>query len=212
MLGLPYPGGPEVERAARGGDAKRFAFPRPMLGRARRQFLAVGIEDRGSQRGEPARAAGAAGHQRSLRRLPGGGAGIDRRPAERRLAAVSRTIRPAPRAGRRRRRRRQSGDPRRVAGRRRESADHADHSAARALHRQWRDDRLGRRRAAGAGHDRHDGRRRPARAGCSTPTPRRPPGSPTPARLIEWTRFHEHESEPRALLNLSPRARGEGAH
>ena len=33
MLGLPYPGGPEVERAAAGGDAKRFAFPRPMLGR-----------------------------------------------------------------------------------------------------------------------------------------------------------------------------------
>src|SRR6202035_4967667 len=34
MLGLPYPGGPEVERAASGGDARRFAFPRPMLGRS----------------------------------------------------------------------------------------------------------------------------------------------------------------------------------
>src|SRR5579871_4589846 len=28
MLGLPYPGGPEVERAAKHGDPARFAFPR----------------------------------------------------------------------------------------------------------------------------------------------------------------------------------------
>ena len=48
MLGLPYPGGPQVEHAARGGDPERFTFPRPMLGRAGRQFLAVGIEDRGA--------------------------------------------------------------------------------------------------------------------------------------------------------------------
>src|SRR5947209_12706701 len=33
MLSLPYPGGPEVERAAVNGDPRRFAFPRPMLGR-----------------------------------------------------------------------------------------------------------------------------------------------------------------------------------
>src|ERR671923_679896 len=32
MVGLPYPGGPEVERAAMGGDPLRFDFPRPMLG------------------------------------------------------------------------------------------------------------------------------------------------------------------------------------
>jgi len=31
MLGLPYPGGPEVERAARGGDPKAFDFPRSMM-------------------------------------------------------------------------------------------------------------------------------------------------------------------------------------
>ena len=140
---------------------ERFAFPRPMLGRAGRQFLAVGIEDRGAQRGQPARPAGAAGHQRSLRQLSGGGAGIDRRPAERRLAVVSRTVRPAARAGRRRRRRRQSGDPRRAAGCRRKGADHADHSAAGALHRQRRDDRLGRRGAAGARPGRYHGRRPP---------------------------------------------------
>ena len=32
MLGLGYPGGPEIERHARGGDPKRFDFPRSMLG------------------------------------------------------------------------------------------------------------------------------------------------------------------------------------
>jgi len=44
MLGLPYPGGPEVERAARDGDAKRFAFPRPMLGRADANFSLSGLK------------------------------------------------------------------------------------------------------------------------------------------------------------------------
>ncbi|MFL6505876.1 MAG: tRNA (adenosine(37)-N6)-threonylcarbamoyltransferase complex transferase subunit TsaD [Candidatus Udaeobacter sp.] len=32
MLGLRYPGGPEIERHARAGDPKRFDFPRSMLG------------------------------------------------------------------------------------------------------------------------------------------------------------------------------------
>ena len=53
-----------------------------MLGRAGCQFLAVGTEDRRAQRGQPADAAGAAGRQRSLRRLSGRGDRIDRRPAE----------------------------------------------------------------------------------------------------------------------------------
>jgi tRNA N6-adenosine threonylcarbamoyltransferase len=44
MLGLPYPGGPEVERAARGGDAVRFALPRPMLGRADANFSLSGLK------------------------------------------------------------------------------------------------------------------------------------------------------------------------
>lgn len=34
MMGLGFPGGPAVEAAARAGDARRFAFPRPMKGRA----------------------------------------------------------------------------------------------------------------------------------------------------------------------------------
>jgi tRNA N6-adenosine threonylcarbamoyltransferase len=44
MLGLPYPGGPEVERAAATGDPKRFAFPRPMLGRAEANFSLSGLK------------------------------------------------------------------------------------------------------------------------------------------------------------------------
>ena len=32
MVGLGYPGGPEIEKHARGGDPKRFDFPRSMLG------------------------------------------------------------------------------------------------------------------------------------------------------------------------------------
>ncbi len=56
------------------------------------------------------------------------------------------------------------------------AADHADHSAAGVVHRQRRDDRLGRRRAAGARPDRHHGRRRRARAGGSTKTRCAPPG------------------------------------
>jgi N6-L-threonylcarbamoyladenine synthase len=44
MLGLPYPGGPEVERAASLGDAKRFALPRPMLGRADANFSLSGLK------------------------------------------------------------------------------------------------------------------------------------------------------------------------
>ena len=31
MLGLPYPGGPEVEQCAKEGDPERFAFPRSMI-------------------------------------------------------------------------------------------------------------------------------------------------------------------------------------
>jgi N6-L-threonylcarbamoyladenine synthase len=44
MLGLPYPGGPQVEKAANGGDPTRFAFPRPMLGRADANFSLSGLK------------------------------------------------------------------------------------------------------------------------------------------------------------------------
>lgn len=44
MLGLPYPGGPQVERAADTGDPARFAFPRPMLGRPDANFSLSGLK------------------------------------------------------------------------------------------------------------------------------------------------------------------------
>lgn len=34
LIALPQPGGPSIERAAKSGDPKRFAFPRPLLDRA----------------------------------------------------------------------------------------------------------------------------------------------------------------------------------
>ncbi len=44
LMGLPWPGGPHVERLARDGDAKRFAFPRPMKGRAGCDFSFSGLK------------------------------------------------------------------------------------------------------------------------------------------------------------------------
>jgi N6-L-threonylcarbamoyladenine synthase len=44
MLGLPYPGGPEVERAALRGNPARFAFPRPMMGRPEPNFSLSGLK------------------------------------------------------------------------------------------------------------------------------------------------------------------------
>jgi len=44
MLGLGYPGGPEVERAAQNGDAARFDLPRPMLGRDNLDFSFSGLK------------------------------------------------------------------------------------------------------------------------------------------------------------------------
>ena len=44
MLGLPYPGGPEVERRAAAGDPKRFDLPRPMKGRPGCNFSFSGLK------------------------------------------------------------------------------------------------------------------------------------------------------------------------
>ena len=44
MLGLPYPGGPQVEIFAAKGDPARFDFPRPMHGRAKPDFSLSGLK------------------------------------------------------------------------------------------------------------------------------------------------------------------------
>ena len=53
----PIPAGRRSSDSRANGDPERFAFPRPMLGRPDAEFLAVRIEDRGAQRGQPADAA-----------------------------------------------------------------------------------------------------------------------------------------------------------
>lgn len=44
LLGLGYPGGPAVERAAATGDAARFKLPRPLKGRAGCDFSFAGLK------------------------------------------------------------------------------------------------------------------------------------------------------------------------
>jgi N6-L-threonylcarbamoyladenine synthase len=44
LLGLPYPGGPAIEAAARNGDPTRFDLPRPLLGRPNADFSLSGLK------------------------------------------------------------------------------------------------------------------------------------------------------------------------
>src|ERR1700726_989332 len=44
LLGLGYPGGPEVEKEAASGDPQRFALPRPMVGRPDADFSLSGLK------------------------------------------------------------------------------------------------------------------------------------------------------------------------
>lgn len=44
MLGLPYPGGPHVEKLAAGGNPRRFELPRPMQGREPPDFSFSGLK------------------------------------------------------------------------------------------------------------------------------------------------------------------------
>ena len=54
MLGLPQPGGPAVEAAARAGDPARFALPRPLLGRPNADFSLSGLKTATRQAAEAA--------------------------------------------------------------------------------------------------------------------------------------------------------------
>lgn len=44
LLGLPYPGGPQVERIAAGGDASVFGFPKAIAPRNQRRFSFSGLK------------------------------------------------------------------------------------------------------------------------------------------------------------------------
>lgn len=52
MLGLPYPGGPEVEAAADRGNPERFDFPRPLCGRPEPDFSLSGLKTAVRQQAE----------------------------------------------------------------------------------------------------------------------------------------------------------------
>lgn len=62
LLGLGYPGGPEIERAARGGNARAYAFPRSCLREERIAFSFSGLKTAVlyALRGQDARSAGVA--------------------------------------------------------------------------------------------------------------------------------------------------------
>ncbi len=44
LIGLPYPGGPEMDRLAEGGDPRAFEFPRPLIGEANDDFSFSGLK------------------------------------------------------------------------------------------------------------------------------------------------------------------------
>jgi N6-L-threonylcarbamoyladenine synthase len=44
LIGLPFPGGPAVEAAAKRGDPERFALPRPLVGRPNADFSLSGLK------------------------------------------------------------------------------------------------------------------------------------------------------------------------
>src|SRR5438874_3362764 len=44
LLGLGYPGGPQVEKEAVGGNALRFSLPRPMIGKPNANFSLSGLK------------------------------------------------------------------------------------------------------------------------------------------------------------------------
>ncbi|KAB0681436.1 tRNA (adenosine(37)-N6)-threonylcarbamoyltransferase complex transferase subunit TsaD [Aureimonas leprariae] len=54
LLGLPHPGGPNVERMAAAGDPARFLLPRPMRGEARLDFSFSGLKTAVRQAAEAA--------------------------------------------------------------------------------------------------------------------------------------------------------------
>jgi len=44
LIGLSYPGGPEIEKLAKEGNPRRYLLPRPMLGRAEADFSFSGLK------------------------------------------------------------------------------------------------------------------------------------------------------------------------
>ena len=160
LLGLPYPGGPEIDRAAASGSSDRDPVPARDVARLRHgeaplRLLVLGAQDRGRPVGRAARGRRRAHSGRRCRGiLPRSGR---RRARDEGARGVRRPRRAAP-AARRRCHREQATARRRdrASGcRRRRRPD----SPAVALHRQRRDDRRARVRAHHGGPPAVDARR-----------------------------------------------------
>ncbi len=150
LLGLGYPGGPQVEKEAASGDPQRFALPRPMVGRPDADFSLSGLKT--ALRLEAEKIAPlsdidvadlCASFQQAVvdvvaDRLR---TGLDHVPRAGRNAHGARL---------RRRGRRQPGDPQDPAPARLRDRHHAGRAAAGVVYRQRRHDRLGRSRTPGA--------------------------------------------------------------
>ena len=173
LLGLPYPGGPAIEIAARSGDGERFDFPRPMMGRPNADFSLSGLKT------AVRHAVAALNGSRPLRDNDVADVAASFQAAvvdviEDRLRVAMRMFRAC--AGRpacrrdRGRRRRQWRDSRHAGAILRPKRPAAGGAAAQTLHRQRRDDRLGGRRAAA---NQSDGHARRARAPAVAARPER---------------------------------------
>ncbi len=141
LIGLPYPGGPSIDAAARNGDPGSVRFPRPLSGPHDPPlgFSFSGLKTAVARYVEANPDASA---ERRRRELPGGRRGHAHRQGAARLP------RPRHRHPRDRRRgRREQPDPRPGAGTVRGRRHRAAHPADAAVHRQRRHDRRGRRPA-----------------------------------------------------------------
>ena len=155
MLELPYPGGPQIEKLALEGDARRFDFPRPMLGREGADFSLSGLKTAVRQEILKTADAERKGRQGSCSLFPSCDRRRDRGQGALRRAPLygRRGASPARPRDRRRGRGQRRHSPRAYAALRRKRA--AVHFAAGgALRRQWRDHRLDRSRALKARIDR----------------------------------------------------------
>ena len=114
LLGLPYPGGPAVEEAARTGDPARFALPRPLIGRPGADFSFSGLKTAVRLAAEAAAPLSDQDVADLCASFQAAVTDIVANRAAHAMRAFAESHHDEPRAGRRRRRRRQPGAPRRA--------------------------------------------------------------------------------------------------
>ena len=149
MLGLGYPGGPALERAAAAGDPRRIPAAPPDAGAAGRDFSFSGLKTALRHRLAEAELR-EAGRDVSADLAASFQAAVIDCLADRTAhgIAMAKALAPGDRPGRGRRRGRQYQAARAAGRGRRGRRPAARRPAGQILHRQCRDDRLGRDRAA----------------------------------------------------------------